>query len=69
MTWYEILIILAACRTLSGVIAASVIRRKHGKTGCGCDCGGCSGCSGCASCKPENKDGPDNLKQHTQQSP
>ena len=61
MTWYEILIILAACAIVIGVIAASVIRRKHGKPGCGCDC--------CASCKPENKDGPDNLKQHTQQSP
>ena len=46
MTWYEILIIIAACLIVIGVIVASVVRKKQGKTGCGCDCGGCSGCAG-----------------------
>ena len=39
MTWYEILIIIAACLIVIGVIVASVVRKKQGKTGCGCDCG------------------------------
>ena len=56
MTWYEILIILAACAIVIGVIAASVIRRKHGKTGCGCDCSGCAGCTACRPEKSEKKD-------------
>ena len=66
MTWYEILIILAACAIVIGVIAASVIRRKHGKTGCGCDCGGCPGCAGCSACRSA---ADKETKQHTQQSP
>ena len=44
MSWWEILIIISACAFVVGVIAASVIRKKQGKTGCGCDCGGCSSC-------------------------
>ena len=71
MSWWEILIIIAACAFVVGVIAASVIRKKQGKTGCGCDCGGCAGCSGCAACashkKPEDK--PDEPNKPTRQSP
>ncbi len=58
MSWWEILIIIAACAFVVGVIAASVIRKKQGKTGCGCDCGGCSGCSGCSACTPRTETPP-----------
>lgn len=68
MSWWEILIIIAACAFVVGVIAASVIRKKQGKTGCGCDCGGCAGCTGCAACNREKPDGKDS-KKPTQQSP
>lgn len=68
MSWWEILIIIAACAFVVGVIAASVIRKKQGKTGCGCDCGGCAGCTGCAACNREKSDGKDS-KKPTQQSP
>ena len=66
MTWYEVLIIIAACAIVIGVIAASVVRKKQGKTGCGCDCGGCSGCAGCSACRSA---ADKETKQHTQQSP
>lgn len=66
MTWYEILIIIAACAVVIGVIAASIVRKKHGKTGCGCDCGGCPGCAGCSACRSA---ADKETKQHTQQSP
>ena len=66
MTWYEILIIVAACAIVIGVITASVVRKKHGKTGCGCDCGGCPGCAGCSACRSA---ADKETKQHTQQSP
>ena len=67
MTWYEILIIIAACAIVLGVIVTSVIRKKQGKPGCGCDCSGCAGCAGCSAHRPEKKDPHSN--QHTQQSP
>ena len=39
-----------------GIVIFSVIwhfvRKKLGKTGCGCDC---SGCSGCSACRPKEK--------------
>ncbi|HIY77699.1 MAG TPA: FeoB-associated Cys-rich membrane protein [Candidatus Borkfalkia excrementavium] len=39
-----------------GIVIFSVIwhfvRKKQGKTGCGCDC---SGCSGCSACRPKEK--------------
>ncbi len=39
-----------------GIVVFSVIwhfvRKKQGKTGCGCDC---SGCSGCSACRPKEK--------------
>ena len=66
MTWYEVLIIIAACAIVIGVIAASVVRKKQGKTGCGCDCGGCSSCAGCSACRSA---ADKETKQHTQQSP
>ncbi len=71
MTWYEILIIIAACAIVLGVIVTSIVRRKQGKTGCGCDCGGCAGCSGCAACASHKKPGdkPDEPNKPTRQSP
>lgn len=66
MSWWEILIIIAACAFVVGVIAASVIRKKQGRSGC--DCGGCAGCTGCAACNREKSDGKDS-KKPTQQSP
>ena len=39
-----------------GIVIFSVIwhfvRKKQGKTGCGCDC---SGCGGCSACRPKEK--------------
>ncbi len=70
MSWYEILIIIAACLIVVGVIVSSVIRKKQGKTGCGCDCGGCAGCSGCSACASHKKPDDDvNSKSSTRQSP
>ncbi len=70
MTWYEILIIIAACLIVVGVIVSAIIRKKHGKTGCGCDCGGCAGCSGCSACAAHGKREEDeDPKKHTRQSP
>lgn len=65
MTWYEILIIVAACLIVVGVIVSRIVRKKQGKTGCDCGCGGCAGCS---ACKAAAKKG-EQTTQHTQQSP
>ncbi len=52
MSWWEILIIVAAAAFVVGVIVMSVIRKKQGKTSCDCGCGGnCAACHGCASSK------------------
>ncbi len=48
MQWYEILIIIAACLVVLGVIVSAIVRKKQGKTGCDCGCGNCSGCAGCS---------------------
>lgn len=55
MQWYEILIIVLAAAFVVGVITRSVLRKKKGKSGCGCDCGSCGGCSACASRKEAKK--------------
>lgn len=55
MTWYEILIIVAACAFVVGVIAWQIVRRKRGKGGCD-ECGGsCAHCSGCSACHAPQK--------------
>ena len=41
----------SAAAFVLGVIVLTIIRKKQGKSGCGCDCGCCSG--NCASCKPK----------------
>ena len=68
MTWYEILIIVAACLIVVGVIVSGIVRKKQGKSGCDCGCSSCSGCAGCSSRKPAAKKG-EQTTQHTQQSP
>ena len=54
MSWWEILIIVAAAAFVVGVAIYSIVRKKQGKNSCGCDCG-CSGCNGCPSQKREKK--------------
>ena len=67
MSPIEIVAIVFASALVIFTIAYNILRRKKGKTSCGCDApsksSGCSGCSGCAysaSCasfkKPENKE-------------
>ena len=68
MMWYEILIIVAACLIVVGVIVSGIVRKKQGKSGCDCGGSSCSGCAGCSSRKPAAKKG-EQTTQHTQQSP
>ncbi len=56
MLWYEYLIIGLAAAFVLGVIVFTVLRKKQGKSGCGCDCGCCGG--SCSSCK--QKEGREN---------
>ncbi len=56
MTWWEILIVIAAAAFVAIVIAVSLYRRSQGKSSC--DCGGnCEGCAGCSARarKPRDK--------------
>ena len=47
MQWYEILIIVLAATFVLGVAIMTIIRKKQGKSSCGCDCGYGGACSGC----------------------
>lgn len=47
MSWWEILIIIAAASFVAGYIVYAIVRRKRGKGGCDCCGGSCSGCSAC----------------------
>ena len=49
MSWWEILLIVAAGAFVAGVVVYNIVRKKKGKGGCDCGCSGCSGCSGCPS--------------------
>lgn len=44
----EIIVIAACSLIVAGVIIAAVIRKKKGKTSCGCDCSSCPGHCRCA---------------------
>lgn len=46
MLWYEYLIIGLAAAFVLGVIVFTVVRKRQGKSSCGCDCcgGNCSAC-------------------------
>ena len=48
MSWWEILIVIAAAGFVVAVAAVSVIRKKQGKHSC--DCGSCAGCPHCTAC-------------------
>ena len=54
MSWWEILLIVAAGAFVVTVVTYNIIRKKKGKGGCGCGCSGCSSCPGCSS-KEEKK--------------
>lgn len=57
MSWIDILILALAVAAVVGVVTATILRKKQGKTSCGCDCASCAGCSSCPSAKKtENKD-------------
>lgn len=45
----EILLIIACAAIVIGVITASVVRKKRGKSSCGCG-GECTGCCRCSLC-------------------
>ncbi len=47
MSWWEILLIIAAALFVAAVIGVSLYRKSKGKTSCGCDCANCAGCSAC----------------------
>lgn len=48
MSWWEILLIVAAAGFVVAVIGCSVRRKLQGKSSCS-ECGGhCEGCPGCA---------------------
>ncbi len=51
MSWWEILIIVLAAGFVVAVTVGSIVRRKHGKSGCGCDCSSCPSCPHCTSSK------------------
>ena len=48
----EIIVIIAASLTVVSVIVSQIIKRKKGKTSCGCDCANCK--SNCARLRREN---------------
>ena len=57
MSWWEILLIIAAAGFVVTVFVVSVIRRKQGKSSC--DCGGnCSACMGCHCAACDAKEPP-----------
>ncbi len=54
MSWWEILLIIAAAGFVVAVAAVSIVRRKQGKSSC--DCGGnCAACAGCKYKQPPEK--------------
>ncbi len=56
MTWWEILIIIAAAGFVVAVAAFSIRRKLQGKSSCD-GCNGC--CAGCHMCRPKDeKKGP-----------
>ena len=46
---------IAAAAIVIGVIIAAVVRKKKGKSSCGCDCSSCYGCCNHKDSKPEQK--------------
>ncbi|MDR2091286.1 MAG: FeoB-associated Cys-rich membrane protein [Clostridiales bacterium] len=54
----EIIILIAAIALVAFTVIYNIVKRKKGKTGCGCGCPDCGG--SCPSCgHAEEKDGED----------
>ena len=51
----EIIVVILSVAIMASVIICSIIRKKRGKTGCGCDCADCAHCSACRSGKSSPK--------------
>ncbi len=51
----DILLIVALAVLLVGIVANLIVRKKQGKTGCGCGCQGCPSASACAAAKNAQK--------------
>ncbi len=51
----EIILIVFCVAVVVSVIVTSIIRKKKGKTSCGCDSSSCSYCSSCNSHKKADK--------------
>ena len=55
MSWWEILIIVAAAGFVVAVTATAICNKARGKHSC--DCGGnCAGCAGCSARPKEPRD-------------
>lgn len=53
----EIVLIIACALIVVGVAVSAVVRKKRGKTGCGCDCADCGHCSACRGGKEKSPGG------------
>ena len=53
----EIVLIIACALIVAGVAVSAVVRKKRGKTGCGCDCADCGHCSACRGGKEKSPGG------------
>ena len=53
MTWIDVLIIIGAVLIVGGTIAASIVRKKKGQTGCGCGCASCPSAGACSMAKKQ----------------
>ena len=61
----EIVVLILAVALVVFTIVYNVVRRRKGKSSCGCDSGksgksGCSRCPYCDSCRPEKPKDPEN---------
>ena len=51
MTWWEILLIVAAAGYAVAVVVMCIVRKKQGKTSCDCGCASCPHCAACGTKK------------------
>lgn len=51
-TVISVIVGVVAVGIVVSAIALHYVRKKQGKTGCGCDC---AGCSACCACRPKEK--------------
>lgn len=52
----EIIILVGAIALVVFTIVFNIVRKKKGKTSCGCSTGACSSCKGCPYAGKENKE-------------